>query len=327
MTCSSTCGCQEPKPVAAGNMNPNAQGRVAAAPALLSGPEHLRLRGAVADAIVLLGRLLGPGVVEQLRRDYDEVASQAWTLDRIAASQAERLRLLEELLYDAQGGRDSARRIACALEAELAQWRDVDWLATYTTLLEARVTETDRDWCVGRANDLAAERRGTEPAPVEVAEVGMLPVVDDHSLPEHALQFRNGDRLVAVGRVDRLFAPLDTATEIALGATETDLPDGDAARPLDELDLAAGIDVGGVRTITWPDGAEWRQMPDGGPWLLTDAPGGQHADVAAPRSNPDAGSRRIRVGEEWGPYDADVPIPAPPGPPSPPRPAGHHPVA
>lgn len=319
-SCSSTCGCQEPTPVAAGNINPNAQGRVAAAPPLLSGAEHLRLRGAVADAISLLGRLLGPGVVEQLRRDYDEVASQAWTLDRIAASATERVRWLEELLAVRDSERDSARGLACSLEAELAQWRELDWLATYTTLLEARVTETERDWCVGRANDLAAERRAAG-EPVEVAEVGMLPVVDDHTLPEHALQFRNGDRLVAVGRIDRLFGPLDTATEIALGADETPL-EGDPA-PLDDLDDAPPV------RYSWDDGTEWAASDDTpGAWLLlsTSQNSGAWAAVAPPLFDETVGSLRVAAGHLWGPFGGEAPRPHPPGPPAPPRP-NHNPVA
>jgi hypothetical protein len=310
--------CRDEEGLAVGNMNPNAQGRVAAAPALLTDAEHLRLRSAVGDAIVTLGRLIGVGVVEQLRRDYDEVASQAWTLDRIAAAQAERIPLLEQLLADALGGRDSARRIACALEAELAAWRNASWLGVYTSLLEARVTETDRDWCVGRANELAAAAQAT----TETLEAGMLPVVDDATLPEHALQFRAGDRLVAVGYLERLFAPLDTATEIALGATETPL-EGDPS-PLDDLDASTPF------RASWADGTEWAASEDTpGAWLLLSTPqhDGEWAHVAPPVFDETVGSLRVVVGHLWGPFGGEAPQPQPPGPPTPPRPAGHHPVA
>lgn len=213
----------------------------APAPAAFASMEHHRLRGVVGDQIDLLGRLIGPGAVEQLRRAWCEVESQAWTLERICSSQGDRIDRLSVAHAEAVGERERARNTACTLEAEVAMLRSSSYAAQLEHQLRMLATLSrggtdgidgyDAEPFIANARTAAAEA-GLDPEPLVFVDSAGLPVVDDATLGAGDVIFRRGDVTIAVGRLDRVFGPLDQATEIALGADTT--PPVDGARPLDE---------------------------------------------------------------------------------------------
>lgn len=187
-----------------------------------------------------LDLLLGPGVGASVRSVYAAAAAAAaaievWQMRR--ADQAEgTIGHLREIIDSRERDTDRARDLAARLEEEVARLTD-PWIGRYLQALEDAVGEERRELLVAQVNEAwrAAGSPTGRPA-ADVTTVALpdtgLPVVDDASLAEGELQFRAGVTLVAVGRLDRLFAPLDTATEIALGAQQADVPD--AEHPLDE---------------------------------------------------------------------------------------------
>jgi hypothetical protein len=242
--------------------------------------------------------------------------------------------MLEETTRRLGNDVDAARSLAARLEEEVARLTD-PWLGRYLQALEDAVSEEVRDRLVAEAN--ASWREAGSPAPAgEPAAVAMpdpgLPIVDDASLPEHAVQFLSPDGAVLATGQLQVFGTLDQATQIAIGAVQVDLPGEGTAHPLDELDadddLLATIVLGEL--VTWPDGTQWRWSGSDG-WQLVATPQneGRWAHVACPVTDESIGSRRVDVGNMWGPFGdpPEFPRAQPPGPPTPPRPPHHNPVA
>lgn len=239
--------------------------------------------------------------------------------------------MLEETTRRLGNDVDAARSLAARLEEEVARLTD-PWLGRYLQALEDAVPEAVRDRLVAETN--AAWREAGSPAPAgepaDLPDPG-LPIVDDASLPEHAVQFLSPDGAVLATGQLQVFGALDQATQIAIGAVQVDLPGEGTAHPLDELDdddAPATIVLGEL--VTWPDGTQWRWSGSDG-WQLVATPQneGRWAHVACPEADESIGSRRVNVGNMWGPFGdpPEVPRAQPPGPPTPPRPPHHNPVA
>jgi hypothetical protein len=273
----------------------------------------------VRDNLDALAHLVGAGAVETTRRLVADLHERtARNEDRLHGT-ARELAAAKHHLTTAISEREHARGVACRLEEEIARDRGGEWLTTYVKLLEQHVGPDAIDVLASRASRQVAEAARVVRGPAQVVgdvtirlvDAG-LPVIDDATLGERELVFRRDGEVVAVGRLDRLFRPLDTANEIARGATQADgPPDGETVDVFD-----AGID----EEWLWPDSVLWQRPTELRPtWLLTEAAPAEFVMVARPTCAEGASRsdiRRVDIGQEWAcPACKEAPVPHPVRPP------------